>query len=117
MAKKIDFAYLRKNCNTCKKALAWLEGVEHTIASTEDAAKIRKSEKEAVALARKAKTVLSAKGKGFSRVTVGKSEPGESELTPLLMGPTGNLRAPTFLVGNTLVVGFNEEVYTEVFGG
>lgn len=28
-----------------------------------------------------------------------------------MLGPTGNLRAPTLRVGKTVVVGFNEEVY------
>ena len=31
----------------------------------------------------------------------------------VLLGPTGNLRAPAAVVGKTLVVGFNEEVYRE----
>ena len=30
-----------------------------------------------------------------------------------LMGPTGNLRAPTLRIGDTLVVGFSEETYKE----
>jgi hypothetical protein len=33
-----------------------------------------------------------------------------------MLGATGNLRAPTIRVGNKLLVGFNEEVYGEVFG-
>jgi hypothetical protein len=28
-----------------------------------------------------------------------------------VLGPTGNLRAPTLRVGKTLLVGFSEEVY------
>ena len=36
--------------------------------------------------------------------------------SPHLLGPTGNLRAPTARVGKTLVVGFNPEVYSEVLG-
>lgn len=28
-----------------------------------------------------------------------------------MLGPTGNLRAPTFRIGRTLVVGFHEETY------
>ena len=30
-----------------------------------------------------------------------------------MLGPTGNLRAPTLRVGKTIIVGFNEEVLTE----
>lgn len=117
MAKTIDFAYLRKHCDSCKKAVAWLDGVAHAIADREDAAKIRKSEKEAVALARKAKTVLVARGKSLIRFNMDKkSVPADEELAAVIMGPTGNLRAPTFLVGKTLLVGFNEAAYQEVFG-
>ena len=31
-----------------------------------------------------------------------------------MVGSTGNLRAPCLRVGKTLVVGFNEDAYTEV---
>lgn len=33
-----------------------------------------------------------------------------------MLGPTGNLRAPTLRVGKTLLVGFNEDLFTQVFG-
>jgi arsenate reductase-like glutaredoxin family protein len=33
-----------------------------------------------------------------------------------MLGPTGNLRAPTLVVGKTVLVGFNDEAYTEIFG-
>lgn len=32
-----------------------------------------------------------------------------------MLGPTGNLRAPTLRVGKTLIVGFNEEAYAGHF--
>ena len=32
-----------------------------------------------------------------------------------MLGPTGNLRAPTMTVGKTLVVGFNEDAFEAVF--
>jgi hypothetical protein len=28
-----------------------------------------------------------------------------------MLGPTGNLRAPTLRAGKTVIVGFNEELY------
>ena len=37
-------------------------------------------------------------------------------LLAYLMGPTGNLRAPTARVGRTLLVGFTEEAYREYVG-
>jgi arsenate reductase-like glutaredoxin family protein len=33
-----------------------------------------------------------------------------------MLGATGNLRAPTIRAGKKLLVGFNEDVYREVFG-
>jgi hypothetical protein len=33
-----------------------------------------------------------------------------------MLGSTGNLRAPTAVVGKTLLVGFNEESYSDVLG-
>jgi hypothetical protein len=33
-----------------------------------------------------------------------------------MLGPTGNLRAPTLRAGKTVIVGFNEEVFSEHLG-
>jgi hypothetical protein len=38
-----------------------------------------------------------------------------TEAVEAMLGPTGNLRAPTLRVGDTLLVGFNEEAYTAIF--
>lgn len=40
--------------------------------------------------------------------------PDAATLTKLMLGPTGNLRAPTVRRGKTLVVGFNSDVYEKV---
>ena len=37
--------------------------------------------------------------------------PGQAELLKHMLGPTGNLRAPTIRVGKTVLVGFDEETY------
>ncbi len=59
-------------------------------------------------------TLLVAKGKKVTRVDLKKDRPDDSSLTSLLLGPTGNLRAPTMKVGKTVMVGFNSEVFEEV---
>jgi hypothetical protein len=46
-----------------------------------------------------------------------KSPPDDDTLLSHLLGPTGNLRAPTLRVGRTLLVGFQEEAYGSVFSG
>jgi len=38
------------------------------------------------------------------------------EVLAVVLGPTGNLRAPTFRSGKTLVVGFDEATYCIVLG-
>ena len=40
----------------------------------------------------------------------------DDDAVAAMLGPTGNLRAPTIRVGRTLLVGFNEDVFTETFG-
>ncbi len=55
-----------------------------------------------------------SKGKKVIHVDLRTTRPSRDELLALLLGPTGNLRAPTLRVGKTLVVGFNEEAYAKV---
>ena len=45
-----------------------------------------------------------------------REKPTADVLKSLLLGPTGNLRAPTLRRGRTLVVGFDEVTYKKVFG-
>jgi hypothetical protein len=45
-----------------------------------------------------------------------REKPPRTELLGLLLGPTGNLRAPTLRKGRTLIVGFDEPTYTRLLG-
>ena len=69
----------------------------------------------AVALSRQCDTVIVAKGKKVATFEVS-SDSGD-EMVNAMLGPTGNLRAPTVRSGKTLLVGFNEERYAAVLGG
>ena len=51
------------------------------------------------------------KGKKVVRVDLRGARPPKAELLALLLGPSGNLRAPTIRRGRTLVVGFDEPTY------
>jgi hypothetical protein len=42
--------------------------------------------------------------------------PSDDELLAALIGPSGNLRAPAFRIGRTLVVGFHPGAYAEAIG-
>ena len=57
--------------------------------------------------------LLVAKGKKVTEVDLKKDRPDDDTLIGLMLGPTGNLRAPTMKVGKTILVGFNEESYAK----
>lgn len=51
------------------------------------------------------------RGKKVVQVDLRGGRPPKAELLALLLGPSGNLRAPTIRRGRTLVVGFDEPTY------
>lgn len=59
-----------------------------------------------------AKRLIVAKGKKVTEFELGARIAGET--VEAMLGPTGNLRAPTAIVGSTVLVGFNEDAYGEV---
>lgn len=61
----------------------------------------------------KAGNMTVARGKKVQTFKGGKK--ASEEAVDAMLGSTGNLRAPAIVVGKTLLVGFNEEVYTSVF--
>ena len=69
---------------------------------------------EALRLARAATKVVAAKGKTIIEFDMKASPPDDATLLAAILGPTGNLRAPAFRKGKTLVVGFNEETYSRL---
>ncbi|MEE4273854.1 MAG: hypothetical protein V2I67_19410 [Thermoanaerobaculales bacterium] len=54
-----------------------------------------------------------AKGKKLDAYT---ARDAADDYVAKMLGSTGNLRAPTIVIGRTVVVGFNEDLYREVFG-
>ena len=65
--------------------------------------------KDAAAIAKAASKLIVAKGKKVSEF--GAAEKDSKAANEAMLGPTGNLRAPTLRVGKTVLVGFNEEIY------
>jgi arsenate reductase-like glutaredoxin family protein len=59
--------------------------------------------------------IYAAKGTKVVHVDLRKSSVGKEELANLLLGPTGNLRAPALKQGRKLIVGFNEPTYKRLF--
>jgi hypothetical protein len=77
---------------------------------------LRIDEGEAISLARSANRVVVARGQKFVDYDMKKEAPDDAVLAKGIVGPSGNLRAPTLKVGKTLIVGFHQGVYTEVLG-
>jgi hypothetical protein len=81
-----------------------------------DASKERKGRDAALALARTAERVVVARGKKVVEFDMRKDPPDDDTLAAHLLGPTGNLKAPTLRKGKTLLVGFGEDAYRQVLG-
>ena len=68
---------------------------------------------DAAAMAKAASKIYVAKGKKLSEFMGGSAG---KETIEAMLGPTGNLRAPTLRRGKTVIVGFNEELYEQLLG-
>ena len=101
---------------TCKNAQGFLGPASVPVAETVDANKTRIGGDGALALLAGVTTLVAAKGKKVEVFDLTADRPADAELLARLLGPTGNLRAPTARVGKTLVVGFNEDAYRQVLG-
>lgn len=85
------------------------------VAETVVANKTKIGRAAALAMARAAEVVIAAKGKKLVRLRLA-DRPTDDELVAVLLGPSGNLRAPAMRVGKVLVIGFHPEPFAELFG-
>lgn len=111
----IDWSYHRNGCKTCAKTQDFL--AKHKLAQPKtivDARKNKMGIKEALKLAQNADKLYATKGAKVIFYDMKKDKPDNDTLAALLIGPTGNLRAPTLQVGKTLLVGFDNETYNEI---
>jgi arsenate reductase-like glutaredoxin family protein len=81
-----------------------------------DAGKEKRGRAEALALAKTAAKITVAKGKKSVTFDMKRDPPDDDTLMAHMLGPTGNLRAPTIRKGKNLYVGFSEEAYKELLG-
>jgi arsenate reductase-like glutaredoxin family protein len=99
---------------TCEKAQEFLERNKVTAKTTVDARKVPIAREEALSLTQEVDEIYASKGTKLVHLKL-KKERGESDkIAELIIGPTGNLRAPTMRCGRVLLVGFNEEAYKTV---
>jgi hypothetical protein len=67
-------------------------------------------------MARQARRLIAAKGRKVNTLELAVASPSDDVLADLMLGPTGNMRAPTLRVGETLLVGYNDAVFADIFG-
>jgi arsenate reductase-like glutaredoxin family protein len=72
--------------------------------------------RNARALLEGAHELIAAKGKKVERINLRKALPDKATVARLMIGPSGNLRAPTLRVGRKVLVGFDEDSYRKVLG-
>ena len=78
-------------------------------------AKAKLGADDARALVEQVNEIYSARGKKVTYIDLRKEDLDDEALKKLLLGPTGNLRAPTLRKGKTLVVGFDQQTYKKIF--
>ena len=78
-----------------------------------NATKNRYEEEQALVLANEADVIVAVRGKQVTIFDMKNDPPDEETLKKKILGPTGNLRAPTLKIGNRLFVGFNEDALKE----
>jgi arsenate reductase-like glutaredoxin family protein len=58
---------------------------------------------------------VTGRGKNPIKFDMAKDPPTDDELAAAILGRSGNLKAPAIKIGDTLLVGFNEAAYREIF--
>ena len=99
---------------SCVKAREFLERSALTVDEVADAGKHKVDRDAALELAKRATKIVVAKGRKSVVFDMTKAPPDDDSLAAHILGPTGNLRAPTLRQGTTLYVGFQEEAYQEL---
>ncbi|MGH7355724.1 MAG: ArsC family (seleno)protein [Candidatus Rokuibacteriota bacterium] len=96
---------------TCKKTQGFLAKQCVDVESEHNAKKDPIKGRAALRVLENVDELHVTKGKRVVRVDLRKQRPSSEGLLALLLGPSGNLRAPTVRRGRTLIVGFDDATY------
>src|SRR4029453_14975014 len=99
---------------TCAKTQGFLAKHRVTVGTQADAKKATIKGDAALGVLKDVDELYVAKGKRVAPVGPRRGKPPGAELLALLLGPTGNLRAPTLRKKRTLIVGFDEATYKDL---
>ena len=112
MGNKIDWGYFRNGWNTCKRAQEFLDANQISVSEKINASKEKIDADKAWDMIQNAKSVHVAKGKKTIRWNP--QTDNREEILKTVIGPSGNLRAPTWKIGKDFLVGFSAEQYQDV---
>ena len=112
----VDWSYHRKSCQTCSKTATFLTDHNIAIKTQVDARKTPLADADALELVRQVNQIYVTRGSKVVHLDLKRDQPDDAAILTLLIGPSGKLRAPTLKLGKTLVVGFNQETYEQLFG-
>jgi len=110
---KIDWYYHRNGWVSCKKAQEVLEIKKIDVTEKVDAKKQKIDEDQAWEMLSQAPKIFIAQGKKL--LEFAPSLDNKEEILKRAMGRSGNLRAPTILLGTSYHVGFSADMYEELF--
>jgi arsenate reductase-like glutaredoxin family protein len=99
---------------TCAKTQGFLAKHRVTVGTQSDAKKATIKGDAALGVLKDVDQLYVAKGKRVVHVDLKREKPPRAQLLGLLLGPTGNLRAPTLRKGRTLIVGYDEATYRDL---
>lgn len=100
---------------TCGKTRGYLAKHKLDVGEVRDAKKATIKGDAALAVLRDVDELYATRGKKVVHVDLRREKPDAETLRSLLLGPSGNLRAPALRRGRTLIVGFDEATYARVF--
>ena len=112
----VDWSYHRPGWKTCVKTQEFLANAGISPKTEINAKKETYQQQQALELVESANRLFVARGKKVVELNLKQDVPTETEVLKLILGPTGNLRAPTLRCGKQLIIGFNEEMYEGIFG-
>ncbi len=87
-----------------------------TIRGVVDARKERIGSGELAPVFEGVKRLIVLRGKAVKEINITETPPDSAEFERAVLGPSGNLRAPTLRSASTAIVGFNADVFADVLG-
>ena len=113
MSRQINWGYFRNGWTSCKRAQEVLDAKNITVETRVIANKDKINSDTAWEMLGSASRIRTVKGKKQQEWKPATDD--KVEILKDVIGPSGNLRAPTWRIGNEFIVGFNPELYEEVF--